>query len=115
MYVIFIQVGIVGRTGAGKSSTTLSLFRIIESAGGAIHIDGVNISELGLHDIRSRITIIPQVNTFLCITVLEALFISGQFLITLSIPSENSLVGSINFVVKNVDNCDFGQTNLILM
>ncbi|XP_067238287.1 multidrug resistance-associated protein 1 isoform X4 [Chanodichthys erythropterus] len=54
------KVGIVGRTGAGKSSLTLGLFRIIEAAQGEIHIDGVNIAELGLHELRSRITIIPQ-------------------------------------------------------
>ena len=54
------KVGIVGRTGAGKSSLTLALFRIIESAGGAIEIDGVNIGILGLGKLRSRITIIPQ-------------------------------------------------------
>ena len=55
------KVGIVGRTGAGKSSLTLSLFRIIEAAGGSIVIDGQNIGELGLHDLRSKITILPQV------------------------------------------------------
>lgn len=54
------KVGIVGRTGAGKSSLTLSLFRIIEAAQGQISIDGVNIAELGLHTLRSRLTIIPQ-------------------------------------------------------
>ncbi|XP_046722465.1 multidrug resistance-associated protein 1 [Silurus meridionalis] len=54
------KVGIVGRTGAGKSSLTLGLFRIIEAAEGEIWIDGVNIAELGLHELRSRITIIPQ-------------------------------------------------------
>ncbi|PVD27621.1 hypothetical protein C0Q70_12787 [Pomacea canaliculata] len=54
------KVGIVGRTGAGKSSLTLSLFRLIEAAGGCIIIDGVNIADIGLHDLRSRITILPQ-------------------------------------------------------
>ena len=48
------------RTGAGKSSLTLALFRIIESAGGAIYVDGENIGLLGLTKLRSRITIIPQ-------------------------------------------------------
>lgn len=54
------KVGIVGRTGAGKSSLTLALFRIIESSGGSIIIDGQDISKLGLHALRSRLTIIPQ-------------------------------------------------------
>ena len=40
---------------------TLGLFRIIEAAGGSIEIDGINVSTLGLHDLRSRLTIIPQV------------------------------------------------------
>ncbi|XP_013102325.2 multidrug resistance-associated protein 1 isoform X3 [Stomoxys calcitrans] len=54
------KVGIVGRTGAGKSSLTLSLFRIIEASGGRILIDGIDIASLGLHMLRSRLTIIPQ-------------------------------------------------------
>ncbi|NWV02567.1 MRP3 protein, partial [Ptilonorhynchus violaceus] len=54
------KVGIVGRTGAGKSSMTLCLFRILEAVKGEIKIDGVKISEIGLHDLRSRLTIIPQ-------------------------------------------------------
>ncbi|KAJ8251178.1 hypothetical protein GJAV_G00218150 [Gymnothorax javanicus] len=54
------KVGIVGRTGAGKSSLTLGLFRIIEASEGQISIDGIDIAELGLHELRSHITIIPQ-------------------------------------------------------
>ncbi|XP_041433359.1 multidrug resistance-associated protein 1 isoform X2 [Xenopus laevis] len=54
------KVGIVGRTGAGKSSLTLGLFRILEPATGRVCIDGKDISQLGLHELRSKITIIPQ-------------------------------------------------------
>uniref|UniRef100_A0A8P4GUH6 ABC-type glutathione-S-conjugate transporter n=1 Tax=Dicentrarchus labrax TaxID=13489 RepID=A0A8P4GUH6_DICLA len=54
------KVGIVGRTGAGKSSLALGIFRILEAAKGQISIDGINIAQIGLHDLRSRITIIPQ-------------------------------------------------------
>ncbi|XP_039702279.1 canalicular multispecific organic anion transporter 2-like isoform X2 [Pteropus medius] len=54
------KVGIVGRTGAGKSSMTLCLFRILEAAEGEIRIDDLNVAAIGLHDLRSQLTIIPQ-------------------------------------------------------
>ncbi|KAF9442979.1 multidrug resistance-associated ABC transporter [Macrolepiota fuliginosa MF-IS2] len=54
------RVGLLGRTGSGKSTLAMSILRFVDPASGKIIIDGIDISTIGVHDLRSRITFIPQ-------------------------------------------------------
>lgn len=54
------KIGVCGRTGAGKSSIMMALYRLVELKSGSIEIDGIDISTLGLNNLRSRLSIIPQ-------------------------------------------------------
>ncbi|KAF3923710.1 hypothetical protein ABW20_dc0104162 [Dactylellina cionopaga] len=71
------KIGVVGRTGAGKSSLTLALFRIIEAVKGNIEIDDVNTSLIGLLELRKRLAIIPQDAALFDMTVRENLDPAG--------------------------------------
>ena len=54
------KVGLIGRTGSGKSTVGLALMRFVEAREGRILIDGLDIAKIGLTDLRSRLTIVPR-------------------------------------------------------
>lgn len=146
------KIGIVGRTGAGKSSLTLALYRIIEAAsscplaqdgvavdmredpnereeededGGSIEIDGIDISTIGLEDLRKHLAIIPQDPTLFAGTIRENLdpfhtlpdnllweALSRSHLK----PLVSSLPGQLSFIVsQNGENFSVGQRSLICL
>ena len=61
-----MSCGVVGRTGSGKSSLLLTLFRLIDVTGGRILVDGVDIASLGLDALRQQLAIIPQARPQCC-------------------------------------------------
>ncbi|KAI9068084.1 multidrug resistance-associated ABC transporter [Trametes sanguinea] len=73
------KVGVLGRTGSGKSTLALSFFRFVEPAEGRILVDGLDISKIGLTDLRSRLTIIPQDPTILSGTLRSTLDVFGEY------------------------------------
>ncbi|KAI0251186.1 multidrug resistance-associated ABC transporter [Lactifluus subvellereus] len=73
------KVGILGRTGSGKSTLALSFFRFVEATAGRIRIDGLDTSKIGLTDLRSKLTIIPQDPTILSGTLRSTLDVFEEY------------------------------------
>lgn len=119
------KVGIVGRTGAGKSTMLQALFRLVELDSGSIEIDGIDISTIGLRDLRSKISIIPQEPVLFLGTVRYNLDPFNEHsdvelwealkMVNLSVVIEG-LTGQLDATVEeNGSNFSVGQRQLICM
>ncbi|KLO18997.1 P-loop containing nucleoside triphosphate hydrolase protein [Schizopora paradoxa] len=73
------RVGLLGRTGSGKSTLAMSILRFVDPTEGQILIDGVDITSIGVHDLRSRLTFIPQDATLFSGTLRDNLDPFGDY------------------------------------
>ncbi|KAI9102358.1 hypothetical protein K1719_023560 [Acacia pycnantha] len=102
-----MKTGIVGRTGSGKTTLIQTLFRIIEPSAGQIVIDGINISSIGLHDLRSRLSIIPQDPTMFEGTALDKCQLGDEVR-----KKEGKLDSAVS---ENGENWSMGQRQLVCL
>eukprot|EP01088_Endostelium_zonatum_P014666 TRINITY_DN3301_c1_g2_i1.p1 TRINITY_DN3301_c1_g2~~TRINITY_DN3301_c1_g2_i1.p1 ORF type:complete len:682 (-),score=141.88 TRINITY_DN3301_c1_g2_i1:2-1972(-) len=119
------KIGVVGRTGAGKSSLMLALFRLVELSSGKILIDGKDISLIGLDDLRSVLSIIPQDPTLFHGTIKTNLdpfnhYTDDQILDVLSRVNmreavENTFGGINGSVTEYGENWSVGQRQLLCL
>ncbi|QHO54776.1 ABC transporter C family member [Arachis hypogaea] len=119
------KIGVVGRTGSGKSTLIQVFFRLVEPTGGKIIIDGIDISVLGLHDLRSRFGIIPQEPVLFEGTVRSNIDPTGQYTdeeiwksldrcqLKEAVASKPEKLESL--VVDNGDNWSVGQRQLLCL
>ena len=114
------KVGVVGRTGSGKSSLTLALFRVLEAEAGRIEIDGLNLAALGLDDLRKSLAIVPQDPTLFSGTLRKVLDPLdehsdeelGQVLITVQFPGDGTLGSRIE---EGGSNLSQGERQLLCL
>ena len=115
------KVGIVGRTGAGKSSLLVSLFRLVEVDSGTIMIDGVDIRGLGLNTLRSRLAIVPQDPVLFTGTVRYNMdpfdqYTDAQIWSALATVSMRGKISSLDSkVTENGSNMSLGERQLMCM
>ncbi|KAJ7125217.1 multidrug resistance-associated ABC transporter [Mycena epipterygia] len=86
------RVGLLGRTGSGKSTLAMSILRFTDPSSGRILIDGIDISKIGVEDLRSRLTFIPQDATLFSGTLRENLDPFGKVFLALQLPSTKSRI-----------------------
>ncbi|KAJ4832340.1 hypothetical protein Tsubulata_002123 [Turnera subulata] len=101
------KVGIVGRTGSGKTTLVSALFRLVEPTEGKILIDGLDISTIGLHDLRSHFAVIPQDPTLFIGSVLEKCHLKETI--------QDKEDGLDSLVAQDGSNWSMGQRQLFCM
>ncbi|KAL2920007.1 hypothetical protein HK105_200073 [Polyrhizophydium stewartii] len=119
------KVGVVGRTGSGKSTLMTALFRIMEASKGSIAIDGIDIASLGLKTLRSRLQIIPQDPVLFKGTVRSNLDFAGKYTdnelwAALDLVGLRDFVGSLDgkldaAIDENGANLSMGQRQLMCL